>query len=94
MVLNGSQRKILMGGLLLFLFLGLFPPWVYTFNYQSVHAERPAHYAFIAWPPEPKMGGFAHGVAIDISRLLVQWLVLGAAIGFGMFFTRTKGGCP
>ena len=92
MAMNNSQRKILIGGLLVFLFLGLFPPWVYTFNAQSVHAERPAYYAFIALPPNPERDAPAFGVSIDMSRLVIQWFVLAAAVGFGVFITRTKTG--
>lgn len=90
MALNNNQRKIVMAGLILFLLMGLFPPWTYTLDVQSIHREKPANYAFIALPPKPESTHLAHGVRIDISRLIVQWLVLTAAVSLGVFVTRRR----
>jgi hypothetical protein len=90
MPLNDNQRKIVMTGLILFLLLGLFPPWTYTLDAQSIHREKPAYYSFIALPPKPEFNSVTHGVKIDISRLIVQWVILAAAVSLGVFVTRHK----
>jgi len=87
MILNNKQRKIVIIGVVLFVLMGLFLPWKHTLDYESIRWERPAGYAFIALPPEPEG---AIGARIDISRLIVQWLILAAASSLGMFMTRTQ----
>ena len=54
MILNDKQRKIVIVGVVLFVLMGLFPPWIYTLDAQSIHREKPAGYAFIAIPPGPE----------------------------------------
>lgn len=56
----------------------------------SIHVEKPAGYALIISPPGPERKDGHFGVRIDISRLIVQWLVLAAAMGLGVFMTRTQ----
>ena len=90
MNLNGKQRKIVVVGVLLFVLMGLFPPWTYTLDVQSTHREKPAGYALIISPPGPEKDAPAFGVKIDISLLVIQWLVLVTATGLGMFITRTQ----
>jgi hypothetical protein len=65
----------------IFIAMGLSPPWTYTLDIQSIHREKPAGYALIIAPPTPEKDAPAFGVRLDISRLLVQWLVLAAATG-------------
>ena len=89
MNLNVKQRKIAIVGVVLFVFMGLIPPWTYTLNAQSIHREKPAGYALIISPPVPEDDNPAFGVKIDISRLIIQWLVLAAATGLGAFITRS-----
>lgn len=91
MNLNGRQRGIVVIGVVLFVLMGLFPPWTYTRYAQSIHSEKPAGYALIISPPGPEKDAPAFGVKIDVSRLIVQWLVLAAATGLGVFTTKTKG---
>jgi len=88
--LNDKQRKIVIVGVVLFVLMGLFPPWTYTLDAPSVHREKPAGYALIISPPGPEKHAPAYGVRIDISRLIVQWLVLAAATGLGVYMTRTQ----
>jgi hypothetical protein len=90
MIFNDKQHKIMIVGVVLFVFMGLFPPWTYTLDAQSIHREKPAGYALIVSPPGPERDAPAFGVRIDISRLIVQWLILGAATSLGVFMTRTQ----
>lgn len=89
MYLNDKQQKIVIVGIVLFALMGLFPPWTYTVDAQAIHRERPAGYTLIISPPEPEEKAIAFGVKIDISRLVIQWLVLVAATGLGVIATRS-----
>lgn len=88
MSLNKKQYKILVTSVVLFILMGLFPPWTYTLNASSVHREKPAGYALILAPPPPERDSEAFGVSLDIARLIVQWLVLCAAAGGAMVLVR------
>ena len=90
MILNDKQRKVVIVGVLLFVLMGLFPPWTYMYDWQSIHREKPAGYALIISPPGPEENGIPYGVRIDISRLIVQWLIIAAATSLGVFMNRTQ----
>lgn len=79
MKLNSKQTKVLIISIAIFILMGLYPPWVYTYNNGSVHSEKPAEYELITEPPYPELERVQYGVHLDISRLIVQWLVLLAA---------------
>lgn len=89
MNLNDKQQKIVIFGVVLFALMGFFPPWTYTVDTQQVRRERPAGYALIISPPEPEGNAVAYGVRIDVSRIVIQWLVLVAATGLGVIVTRS-----
>ena len=89
MSLNNKQRIIIMVGLVLFILMGLFPPWTYTCARRSIR-EKPAGYALIILPPKPENNAAAFGVRIDIIRLFVQWSVLAAATGLGLLMARSQ----
>ena len=79
MTLNPKQLKVVIASAVIFIAMGLYPPWIYTLDATSIHREKPAGYALIIAPPTPEKNEPVFGVRLDISRLLVQWLVLGAA---------------
>jgi len=61
----------------MYIFMGLFPPWVYTFDFKSTHSENPAGYSIIFDPPWPEDDvDRGYGVHIDMSRISVQWITL------------------
>jgi hypothetical protein len=77
--LNRLQARILIASAALFIAMGLFPPWTYTFDYQSAHSEKPAGYSMIIVPPASEEDSPLYGVHLDMPRLMVQWLVLSVA---------------
>ena len=79
MTFSSRQLKILIRFSFLLVAMGLYPPWTYTFDAQSIHSEKPAGYDLIFTPPLPERDAPAFGVRMDISRLLIQWFVLAAA---------------
>ena len=69
--------------------MGIFPPWTYTLNTDKVNSESPAGYALIFSPPETQnKASAAFGIKIDITRLLIQWIVVGGATF--LFFSQAK----
>lgn len=61
--------------------VGIYPPWNYIHNRAGAgYTTKPAPPAFIFSPPEPDSKSWLIGVALDISRLAVEWLVV-AALG-------------
>lgn len=75
------QKSVLLIGGAIFFLMCLFPPWLYTIDAPSLHAEKPASYGFLFWPPKPEKEGSAFGVRIDWSRLSLQSFILMLAIG-------------
>ena len=65
-----TQKFILFCGVVLFVFCGLFPPWLYISDRGHT---RSAGYSFIlSAPPDARL---------DISRLAVEWLCIAVATG-------------
>jgi hypothetical protein len=84
-VLTALQRTSLGIGLALFLLASLFPPWVYTLQRPGIRvAHRNAGYRLIFTPPAPKRESMLYGVALDVQRLVVEYLVVG--VGSAAFF--------
>ena len=82
MKLNSKQLKVMFVSLVIFVAMGVFPPWVYTTIGGFGENEMPAVYGLITAPPYPDGDGYRHGIRIDIMRLVVQWVTLvGATIG-------------
>ncbi len=80
MNLNGRQRWVIAVFVALFVLSALFPPWMNRYDAVVVRGQTPIGYAFIASPPAPIAFG---DVKIDVSRLLIEWVVLiVAAVSF------------
>jgi hypothetical protein len=77
-----GPKLIILGGCLLFLLCGLFPPWIYTY---SGGRTRSAGYSFIAIAPRDE-------TRIDAVRLAVEWLCVLACAGMALVFTAKPGG--
>ena len=93
MTLNSKQIKILIISAAMFVIMGIFPPWTYTFDHRSTHSEKPAGYALITEPPDPEEYNMQYGVRLDTSRLVVQWLVLLAATAGATLLASGKKNC-
>uniref|UniRef100_E6QNX5 Uncharacterized protein n=1 Tax=mine drainage metagenome TaxID=410659 RepID=E6QNX5_9ZZZZ len=90
MTFNPKQLRVLIAASVIFVIMGIFPPWTYTFDGESIHSEKPAGYGLIISPPKPEQGnGYpAYGIRLDITRLLVQWFVLFVATSGLILLTR------
>ena len=89
-----QRRKIIVATTaLVFLLAGVFPPWLQTFDLNSMHTESDAGYALIASPPQPRDYSYSIGIKLDRSRLAVELAgVLAAGIGAWFFFGGEKRG--
>ena len=79
MRLKPARKRIVILLALVFVIMGLFPPWKQRVNTDRVRWERPAGYHLIFEPPS--VGHSAIGVELDLARLAIQWVVLAAAAG-------------
>ena len=87
--MNKKQKYILLVGILIFVLMGLFPPWNFSFK-GSVVVTRTGPYAFIFSPPTYKPYGVEGAPRIDTSRLMVQGaIVVGVCCGL-FFFLKDK----
>jgi len=85
--MNAKQRRLLQVGIAVAVLMGVFPPWTDSFRNEHLHlhSQGAAGYAFILDPPKTKM---LHSITIDGTRLLVQWIVVGLAVGCGLLYLR------
>ena len=95
MNLNYVQRRIMIVGFIIFVLMGIFPPWISTYHVFSPPREKPEGYGFIFSPPEPEDPSAAWsrlygGIKIDIYRLFAQWLVLCAVTGLGIYVGKIR----
>lgn len=75
--MNKKQMCVLWPGIVLVAWMGLFPPWIYTYHSGSVHSEKSAGYSLILDPPSPERSSNNYGgVRLDVSRLAVQLVVV------------------
>ena len=87
MKFNSKQKKILIVGIVIVLLIGILPPWNYTYKYSSTYRETDAGYSFIMSPPTAQG---RQGIKIDISRLVIQWIVTIVATTAGVMLTAKK----
>src|SRR5262249_54782845 len=94
--MNEQQKTTLLIGALVFLAMGLYPPWM------TENAERPSlmappvavthHSGRYDWIFDPPPSSY-----IDMSRLSVQWLVVvvvGCALGLALMKDNKRGESP
>jgi hypothetical protein len=87
------QTKIIIAALCAFIFTGVFPPWQFTTDKdsvnggkyeppsQGVHSRKPAGYSLLLTPPVNPDGADGNGVQIDLGRLVLEWAVLASITG-------------
>lgn len=93
MVKRTMKTKLIITALCAFILTGLFPPWQYTTNKdsvnghqfvppsQGVHSRKPAGYSLLFTPPVNPDGSPGNGVQIDFGRLFLEWALLAAMTG-------------
>jgi hypothetical protein len=87
------KTKLIITALVAFILTGLFPPWQFTTDKdsvgghqfvspsQGVHSRNPAGYSLLFTPPVNPDSSAGNGVQIDFGRLSLEWAVLAAITG-------------
>lgn len=86
-MLNKRQRKIIVVGVVVIMMMGIFPPWKLTLNSHKFRDQEPAGYRLLINPPESE--GW-YSAEIDLTRLLVQWILVVIGTGLAVFLTGNK----
>ena len=92
MLINEKQKKLIIIGVVVIIFMGLFPPWTYTFKgglRGTAYSREPAGYGFILDPPEKQSNQVFYGIELDTTRLFVQFVTVLLATALGVFLTAT-----
>jgi hypothetical protein len=77
--MNAKQKTTLWVGIIAFLLIGLFPPWLYQLSYWEAPRKQHAGYAPLLAPPPAPRGAWS--VKIDTERLYIQWAIVVVATG-------------
>jgi len=92
MTLNKKQEKCIWIGLIIFILMGLFPPWVsmyetgnsITGDYAGVAVYSSSGYGFILSPPTRRPAW------VDLTRLIPQWIMLTVLTMWVVYLKRDK----
>lgn len=78
MVHDAVRRLVVVASAILFVAMGLYPPWICTeFLRPGLQIQNPFKYGLLTDPPAGYGSApFGCAVSLDTSRLLVQWFVL------------------
>ena len=87
MKLNKKQKKIILFGAILFILIGIFPPWSSIYKSNNLDSKHPVGYGLI-FAPHQKVTS-TYSLEIDARRLTVQWIIVLVATGVGVFLTST-----
>jgi len=92
------KTKLIITALAAFILTGLYPPWQFTTDKdsvnghdfvppsQGVHGRKPAGYSLLFAPPVNPEGSAGNGVQIDFGRLFLEWAVLAGITGMAWIF--------
>jgi len=80
-----KNRWTIWVGLILFVLMGLCPPWVHTMEIgrDMPLIDVPGAYGWLFAPPTPPKSAGLYGTRLDHTRLVLQWglLVLVVTVG-------------
>jgi len=87
--LNKIQKIILWVGILLFIAITLYPPWIAVAYPPDYSVSQSIGYGIFMRPPHSPLG-YESYVVINYMRLLLQWTGLSVLTGIFMWLFRTK----
>lgn len=85
--MNMKQKKVIWIGLIIFILMGLFPPWVSHYerfaSQTGTTLYKADSYGFILFPP-------SYSAWVDLSRLIPQWLMLSVLTAWIVYLKRDQ----
>ncbi len=85
------RTTVLSIALLTILSMGIYPPWNQTATFSSAVVYHEKAYGWLVNPPYPNQGRRElWKVEIDVQRLLLQWLLVGAATAGLVWMSRHR----
>ncbi len=88
--MNKNQKIVIMIGLIVIVLMGVVPPWVHTVSLLGSQTKYSAGYSPIISAPSRQYDAPAYGVSLDISRLLMQWALVGMVAGGLVLILKDK----
>jgi len=98
-IMHSKQKIVLFLGALVIVLLGLFPPWREKADIPyKVHFQKALGYQFIGSPPTstllsiPEFSYYkdATTIQVDLSRLFIGWVIVGAITAALFFMLRSQ----
>jgi len=90
-LINSDRQKVIKFGAIVFVIMGIIPPWKEVISTQGMRWQRAIGYDFIFAPPavESPVGirAFA-SVQIDFGRLAIGWLIVALVTGSRLLYLR------
>jgi hypothetical protein len=93
--MNKKQKIVCLIGVGVIILMTLIPPWYYhvasrRVGDRQIVFEHQGNYGFLFSPPDPPDFGYRNYciARIDLSRLLVQWVVVAIATGGIVWFLK------
>ena len=84
--MNKMQKIVFLIGILVFVLMGLYPPWIYRIDSLNIHQDTDFGYHFITNAPRKSAPPYAGSSIINIRRLCVQWSLV-AVVTCGLVVT-------
>ena len=87
--MSPGEKTILLCTVVLVVIAGLFPPWINIRGDEGALISHPVGYGFLLDPPRTRLSG---GIALDLPRLVIEWIMLAAMGGAGLMLpAKAKG---
>jgi hypothetical protein len=88
MSINKKQKIALLVGFAIIVLMGLFPPWCWNIPHGGQYFHQAGQYAFLFSSSDYNY----IGSEIDVTRLFIQWVVVGIATAGIMFLLKDRNG--
>jgi hypothetical protein len=76
-IADKKEKIVILVAIAIIIFMGIFPPWTYTFRSSGIYSEKPTGYRFLFWPPAPENARRStYGIYLDYERLFLQWVMV------------------
>jgi len=89
-IADKKEKIVILVAIAIIIFMGLFPPWTYTYIMQGTCSEKATGYQFLFWPPAPEGGHWRFGIYLDFKRLFLQWVMVAISTFGALLWLKIK----